>query len=96
MGWVSDQQILIRPAGPADRDQVWHLARDLATSYTAGRPAFERSYASLLAHPDALVLVAETAGAIVGYLLATTRRAAPFYQALGYEESAVHFRKLLD
>ncbi len=24
-----------------------------------------------------------------------TRRAAPFYQALGYEESAVYFRKLL-
>ncbi len=147
MGWVSDQQILIRPAGPADRDQVWPLARDLATSYTAGRPAFERSYAALLAQPDALVLVADTAGAIVGYLLATThlafhanapvawveevmvatdsraagvgralmaaaeawardrgaayvalatRRAAPFYQALGYEESAVYFRKLLD
>jgi hypothetical protein len=25
-----------------------------------------------------------------------TRRAAAFYQALGYEESAVYFRKLLD
>jgi GNAT superfamily N-acetyltransferase len=25
-----------------------------------------------------------------------TRRAAPFYRALGYEESAVYFRKLLD
>jgi hypothetical protein len=24
-----------------------------------------------------------------------TRRAAPFYQALGYEESAIYFRKLL-
>lgn len=25
-----------------------------------------------------------------------TRRAAPFYRAIGYEESAVYFRKLLD
>jgi hypothetical protein len=25
-----------------------------------------------------------------------TRRAAPFYHALGYEESAVYFRKILD
>jgi hypothetical protein len=24
-----------------------------------------------------------------------TRRAAPFYQAIGYEESAIYFRKLL-
>jgi hypothetical protein len=25
-----------------------------------------------------------------------TRRAAPFYRALGYEESAVYFRRMLD
>ena len=25
-----------------------------------------------------------------------TRRAAPFYRALGYEESAAYFRKILD
>ena len=25
-----------------------------------------------------------------------TRRAAPFYRALGYEESAIYFRKILD
>jgi hypothetical protein len=25
-----------------------------------------------------------------------TRRAAPFYRALGYEESATYFRKVLD
>jgi GNAT superfamily N-acetyltransferase len=138
--------VRVRPATPADRDQVWPLARDLATSYTAERPAFERSYASLLADRSALVLVAETTGAITGYLLATshpafhanglvawveevmvaeparstgvgrqlmaaaeawardrgaryvalaTRRAAPFYRALGYEDSAVYFKKPL-
>lgn len=30
-----------------------------------------------------------------GYLALATRRAGPFYQALGYEESAVFFRKML-
>lgn len=162
---MSDQYIHVRPAGPGDRDQVWPLARDLATSYLVERPAFDQSFASLLAHPDALVLIAETltnpanpvglanptslkapGGEAVGYLLATshpafhangpvvwveevmvaesargtgvgrqlmaaaeawghrrgaryvalaTRRAAPFYQALGYEDSAVYFKKPL-
>jgi GNAT superfamily N-acetyltransferase len=141
---VTDPPVHVRPATPADRDQVWPLARDLATSYTAERPAFERSYASLLADPGALVLVAASPAAVVGYLLATshpafhanapvawveevmvaaqargtgvgrllmtaaeswarstgaayvalaTRRAAPFYQALGYTASATYFKK---
>jgi GNAT superfamily N-acetyltransferase len=144
---VSDQRVRVRPAGPGDRDQVWPLARDLATSYTVQRAAFERSFALLLGRADALVLVGEDpSGEIVGYLLATshpafhangpvawveevmvagrargtgvgrrlmaaaeawarargaayvalaTRRAAPFYQALGYYDSAVYFMKTL-
>jgi GNAT superfamily N-acetyltransferase len=145
---VSNQQIQVRPAGPGDRDHVWPLARDLATSYVLERAAFGRSFALLLADPQALVLVAEDpagpGGGVVGYLLATshpafhangpvawveevmvaasargagvgrqlmaaaedwasrrgaayialaTRRAAPFYQALGYDDSAVYFKK---
>ena len=31
-----------------------------------------------------------------GLVALATRRAAPFYRALGYEESAVYFRKVLD
>jgi GNAT superfamily N-acetyltransferase len=144
---VSDQKIHVRPAGPGDRDQVWPLARDLATSYLVERAAFDRSFVLLLAREDAIVLVAgNPGGEVTGYLLATshlafhangpvawveevmvaepargtgvgrqlmaaaeawarrrgaryvalaTRRAAPFYQALGYEESAVYFKKPL-
>jgi GNAT superfamily N-acetyltransferase len=164
---VSSPAIQIRPARPGDQDQVWPLARDLATSYVAERPAFDRSFGALLAHPDDLVLVAETpahpaspgpfhpanlvrptapGGEVVGYLLAishpafhanglvvwveevmvaepargtgvgrqlmaaaeawarrrgaryvalATRRAGPFYRALGYEDSAVYFKKPL-
>jgi GNAT superfamily N-acetyltransferase len=168
---VSQQKIHVRPAGPGDQDQIWPLARALATSYVVQRPAFNQSFASLLAHPDALILVAETptnpastttlaspmeptspanlkslGGEVVGYLLATshpafhangsvawveevmvaepargtgvgrqlmaaaeawahrrgaryvalaTRRAAPFYEALGYTDSAIYFKKPL-
>jgi len=139
--------VLVRPAQAADRDQVWPLARDLATSIRPDRAAFDALFTSLLAAPDALVLVAAAPpGSITGYLLAfrnpafhtngplawveevmvaesarrtgtgrelmaaaedwarsagaayvalATRRAAVFYRALGYEDSAVYFRKLL-
>jgi GNAT superfamily N-acetyltransferase len=144
---VTAQQIRVRPAGPADHDQVWPLARDLATSYVPERSAFDQSFALLLADPSALVLVAEApAGEVVGYLLATshlafhangpvvwveevmvaaparrfgagrdlmaaaedwartrgaayvalaTRRAAPFYRSLAYQDSATYFKKPL-
>jgi GNAT superfamily N-acetyltransferase len=58
---------------------VWPLARDLATSYVPERPAFDRSFAELLADPSALLLVAEGPGAagpgVAGYLLATSHPA---------------------
>jgi predicted N-acetyltransferase YhbS len=73
---VSQQKIHVRPAGPGDRDQVWPLARDLATSYVVQRAAFNQSFASLLADPAALLLVAERPGGeVVGYLLATSHPA---------------------
>jgi GNAT superfamily N-acetyltransferase len=141
---VTDPLLRVRPAVPGDRDQVWPLARDLATSYVPERPAFDRSFGLLLPDPAALILVAEAPGPrLVGYLLATshpafhangevawveelmvaasarrsgvgralmaaaetwarhrgaayialaTRRAAPFYQALPYDESATYFK----
>jgi len=139
-------QLQVRPARPADQDQVWPLARDLATSYTAERPAFGQAFTAALTDPDSLVLVAERGGTILGYLLATThptfhanapvawieevmvapehratgigrhlmtaaetwartrhaayvalatRRAASFYRALAYDESATYFKKPL-
>ena len=131
---------------PDDAGAVWPLVRAFATSYVPERAAFDASFASLLAHPDALVLVAHDAGDVVGHLVAhrhatlfanapvvwveevmvdaaarrrgtgrllveaaerwaggsgaayvalATRRAAGFYAALGYEESATFFRKPL-
>ena len=66
---MTDPPVRVRPATPADRDQIWPLARDLATSYTVDRQAFAHIFDSLLTHRDALVLVAEAQGTIVGYLL---------------------------
>lgn len=126
---------------------MWPLARAFATSFELERSAFDRSYRSLLARADSLVLVATTPDlAVAGYLLANehttflangpvvwveevmvdervrrsgigsaliahaeawayqtgaryvslaSRRAGPFYLALGYEDSAVFFKKVL-
>ncbi len=136
----------IRQAQSGDRDEVFTLARDFATSFEVEREPFNTSFRNILDDPDALLLVAEDHGEVIGYccgldhdtlfangsvawveeitvrasrrqsgigkLLMTafedwarsrnsryvalgTRRAADFYQAIGYEESAVYFRKLL-
>ena len=50
---MDDPQPRVRPAGPGDRDQVWPLARALATSYVPDRAAFGRSFGLLLADPPA-------------------------------------------
>lgn len=144
---MADHGARVRAARAADRDQVWPLARELATSFRPERAAFDGLFGTLLSDPDTLVLVAETPeGEITGYLLAfrhpafhangavawveeimvsdrsrrtgagrrlmasaeqwarsggaaylalATRRAASFYRALGYEDSAVYFRKTL-
>ncbi len=136
----------IRPAHAADEGAILSLARPFATSFAIDEHAFHRAYGELLTSTEALVLVAESERAIVGYLLGfdhptfyangrvawveelmvgeawrrqrvgaslmrafedwargrgcrlvalATRRAAAFYTATGYEESAIFFRKLL-
>jgi GNAT superfamily N-acetyltransferase len=136
--------VVVGPATPGDRDAVWPLARDFATTFALQRPAFDHAYNVMLADPHALLLVARAPG-VVGYLLAyrhmtflangpvawveelmvapsargggvgralmstaehwaqasgaayvalATRRAAAFYEALGYADSAVFYRKL--
>lgn len=137
----------IRPATSDDSEGVFELARDFATSFRPEKESFHRSFEYLVRQEDALLLVAEEAAGISGYLLAfdhyalfangriawveevmvredarraglgralmerfeqwalsrgsklaalATRRADAFYLALGYEESASYFRKLLD
>ncbi|MBI4197822.1 MAG: GNAT family N-acetyltransferase [Chloroflexi bacterium] len=138
--------VLIRQAMLEDCDQVFALAGDFATSFRPEYEAFTDAYAQLLGQEDALVLVAEQSGRVLGYLLGfdhwtffangrvswveevmvqedhrrrkvgaalmarfeewaqsrqsklvalATRRAAPFYLAIGYEESATYFRRLV-
>lgn len=137
----------IRLAEPADRDVLFELLTQFATSFVPDRDAFEHSLTHLLDDGAVHLLVAEVEGKIVGYCLGldhytlyangrvswveeimiredmrgqgigrslmnafeewsrsrssrlvalATRRAAPFYAALDYEESATYFRKLLD
>lgn len=144
---MPDSTPLIRRATADDRDAVWPLARDFATSFVLEREAFASSYDALLAAADTLLLVAELEPlGIAGYLLANThltflangrvawveevmvdertrrsgigaalmrsaeewavaggavylalasRRAGAFYLALGYEDSAVFYKRTL-
>lgn len=144
---MTEEATFVRLAKPTDRETVWPLARDLATSFRLERAAFDASFEALVDAEHALVLVAETSRmGVVGYLLAhshgtflangpvawveevmvdpqvrrtgvgralmtwaerwsqtvgaayvalASRRAGEFYRALGYEDSAVFYRKLL-
>jgi GNAT superfamily N-acetyltransferase len=144
---VTEEATLVRLANLTDRETVWPLARDLATSFRLERAAFDASFEALVDADHALVLVAETSRiGVVGYLLAhshktflangpvawveevmvdpqvrrtgvgralmtraerwsrtvgaayvalASRRAGEFYRALGYEDSAVFYRKML-
>lgn len=143
---MSATSAVIRPAEPRDADALWSLVRDFATSFAPERAAFERTLPELIARDDHALLVADSGGGVVGYLLASvhptlfangrvawveevmvaarsrrggvgaalmraaevwaanagaaylslaTRRAAEFYLALGYEDSAVFFKKSL-
>jgi GNAT superfamily N-acetyltransferase len=61
--------VLVRPARIEDRDAVWPLARELATSYDVQLEAYARVFARSVQAEDALVLVAQWHGAVIGYLL---------------------------
>jgi GNAT superfamily N-acetyltransferase len=138
--------LAIRPALLKDREDVFSLACEFATSFSVDRSAFESSFDAMLESADAFIAVASEEGRVVGYVLAflhptfyangrvawveglmvcadvrrrgigrrlmenveqwargrqaklialATRRAAPFYQRLGYQESAIYFRKTL-
>jgi GNAT superfamily N-acetyltransferase len=145
---MSDAGLHVRPARLDDRDLIWPLTQQFATSFAPERADFDVAYASLVGRPDTFLAVAvlSTAG-IAGYTLASshltlfangpvawveelmvspdwrrggvgaslmraaeqwaqeqgaaylalaTRRAADFYEAIGYSESATFFRKALD
>ena len=145
---MRDAGIHVRPARLDDRDLIWPLTQQFATSFDPERSAFDSAFATLVGRTDTFMAVAEvpTAG-IAGYTLASshltlfangpvawveelmvspdwrrggvgaslmraaeqwaqeqgaaylalaTRRAADFYEAIGYSESATFFRKALD
>ncbi|MEO8456378.1 MAG: GNAT family N-acetyltransferase [Chloroflexota bacterium] len=135
----------IRRATEHDSASILRLTRDFATSFETDEPTWCTSFDQILQKPEAVLLVAEEGGVIIGYLLGfdhptlhangptawvdelavdpasqrtgagralmrafedwsrergcvlvglATRRAAAFYNAIGYEESAAYFRKV--
>ena len=59
----------VRKAEARDRDAVYSLARAFATSFAVEKAAFERSFAEILTHPEAYLIVAEVDAEVAGYLL---------------------------
>jgi len=66
--------VTIRRADATDADDVWRLVQDFAPTFRPERKAFDPAFRSLLEASQTLVLVAEqSAGSVVGYLLAHCR-----------------------
>jgi GNAT superfamily N-acetyltransferase len=63
-------EVLIRPARPADADALFPLLQQFAMSYRPDRAAFDRHLPLLVAADHADLLVAELDGRPVGYALA--------------------------
>jgi hypothetical protein len=80
MGTGSPPGAQVRLATGEDAEVVADLAAELAQSFSFDRASFDASYPALIGN-CALVALA-------------TRRAKPFYLAIGYEESAAYLRKL--
>lgn len=61
--------VKIRLAAAEDGQQVFPLARAMATSFAVDHASFSVAFAGVLTSDDAVVLVAEDGDEIVGYLL---------------------------
>jgi hypothetical protein len=99
---VSDAVCQVRLAGAGDAEAVADLAAGLAQSFPFSRARFDLSYPALLADGDACLLLAVDGEQRLGYLLGfrhltfyANRPAGWVEEVLGYEESAVYFRKIL-
>ena len=62
----------VREATAGDPDALWPLVRDFATSFTPERATFDASFLALRADGSMFLRVAESAGALVGYVVATS------------------------
>jgi GNAT superfamily N-acetyltransferase len=66
---IAMEGTIIRPAGAADADAVFALARALAITFPIDRPGFDRGFAAIAATPGAHLLVADRDDGVAGYLL---------------------------
>lgn len=71
---MPNTSLTIRLAASTDADDVWRLVQVFAPTFHPEREAFDPTFRSLVEAPQTLVLVAEqSAGSVVGYLLAHCR-----------------------
>ena len=67
--WNGIQMRHIQRAISTDSAQLFNLARDFTTSFRPEFGAFEVAFARLMTQDDALLLVTEESGQLLGYLL---------------------------
>lgn len=60
---------MIRQATQEDQSAIFELAKKLATSAVVTQSGFDTSFASILALPHMVLLVAENEGELIGYAL---------------------------
>lgn len=61
--------ITVRRAAAADGDAILALTTWLSTAFVVEAAAFRASFEDVLGRPDMCVLIAESSGGVIGYLL---------------------------
>ena len=66
----SSRTVTVRPARPGDADAVFELLKELVITYEPERSAFDDNLPHVIESEQEGLLVAESAGGVVGYALA--------------------------
>ncbi|HEV3167435.1 MAG TPA: GNAT family N-acetyltransferase [Isosphaeraceae bacterium] len=61
--------VRIRRANLTDSDRVFELVKEFATSFQPELDSFRRSFSQIILKDDALLIVAQDSGKLLGYLL---------------------------
>jgi len=65
----ADIRCFVRRAAAADGDAILALTTWLSTAFVVEAAAFRASFEDVLGRPDMCVLIAESSGGVIGYLL---------------------------
>lgn len=64
-----NDEIILRKANINDKDKIFNLVKDFATSFSPEYSFFSNSFENILHNQDSITLVAERGNLIIGYCL---------------------------